>query len=85
MVTGMDTTLRIRIRVRGGLSRRLATAFEGMTLVPRCGATDLVGEVADQAQLHALLARIRDLGLELESVEVEDARVASELGHVGRP
>ena len=35
------------------------------------GATELVGEVADQAQLHGLLTRIRDLGLELESVIVD--------------
>ena len=32
--------------------------------------TKLVGEVADQAQLHGLLARIWDLGLELESMTV---------------
>ena len=37
----------------------------------RCtGATELVGEIADQAQLHGVLSRIRDLGLELQSVTV---------------
>jgi hypothetical protein len=36
----------------------------------RRGRTDLVGEVADQAQLHAHLRRIRDLGLELENLAV---------------
>jgi len=66
----MDATRSIRIRVRGRLSARLGTAFDGMTLVRRTGATELVGEVADQAQLHGLLSRIRDLGLELESVTV---------------
>jgi hypothetical protein len=66
----MDTTQRIRITVRGRLSRRLAAAFDGMTPVRCAGATELVGEVADQAQLHGLLSRIRDLGLELESVTV---------------
>ena len=69
----MDTTLSIRITVRGRLSRRLAAAFDGLTSVPRSGATDLVGDVADRAQLHGLLSRIRDLGLELESVSVRDA------------
>jgi hypothetical protein len=39
-----------------------------MTPVRREGATDLVGEVVDQAHLLGVLARIRDLGLELESV-----------------
>ena len=58
----------MRITIRGRLSRRLASAFDGMTPVSRRGATDLVGEVVDQAQLYGVLARIRDLGLELESV-----------------
>jgi hypothetical protein len=66
----VNSTRSIRITVRGRLSDRLAAAFDGMTLVPRTGATELVGEVADQARLHGLLSRIRDLGLELESVTV---------------
>lgn len=60
----------IRIRVRGRLSQRLAAAFDGMSLVRRMGSTELVGAFVDQAQLHGLLARVRDLGLELESVTV---------------
>lgn len=59
---------RIRITIRGTLSKRLATAFEGMRPVPRGGRTELVGEIVDQAELHGLLTRIRDLGLELEGV-----------------
>ena len=61
-------TQRVRITVRGRLSSRLASAFEGMAPRHRRGHTDLVGEIADQAQLHGLLSRIRDLGLELENV-----------------
>jgi hypothetical protein len=69
----------VRITVCGKLSAQLAPAFEGMTLVGRGRSTDLVGEIADQAQLHALLARIRDLGLELESLEsVPDHREREE-------
>ncbi len=64
------TALSIRITVRERLSRRTAAAFDGITPVRRCGATDLVGHVADQTQLHSLLTRIRDLGLTLESVTV---------------
>ena len=63
-------TQRVRITVRGRLSRRLASAFEGMAPRHRRGHTDIVGEIADQAQLHGLLTRIRDLGLELENVTV---------------
>lgn len=69
----MKPTLRIRITVRERLSQRLATAFDGMTLMPRADATELVGEVVDQAQLHGLLIRIRDLGLTLQSMSVVDA------------
>lgn len=69
----MKPILSIRITVRERLSERLATAFDGMTLVPRAGATELVGNVVDQAQLHGLLTRIRDLGLTLQSVTVSDA------------
>jgi hypothetical protein len=58
----------IRIRVRGRLSEHVASFFDGMTLVNRVDGSDLVGRVSDQAQLHGLLARIRDLGLELESM-----------------
>ena len=68
----MDTKRRMRITVRGRLSSHLAAAFDGMTLVRCTGRTELVGEVADQAQLHGLLSRIRDLGLELESLIVSD-------------
>ena len=74
----MNTTRRIRITIRGRLSNRLAAAFEGMTMVRCTGATELVGEIADQAQLHGLLTRIRDLGLELESVTVAGPKQAGE-------
>jgi hypothetical protein len=69
----MNTTRTIRITVRGRLSDRLAGAFEGMTPLRSAGVTQLVGEVGDQAQLHGLLNRIRDLGLELVSVTVVDS------------
>jgi hypothetical protein len=73
MLRSMTSSLSIRITVHERLSARLAAAFDGMTLARRPGATELAGEVADQAQLHGLLTRIRDLGLTLESVRVLDA------------
>jgi hypothetical protein len=73
----MTNTQTVHIRVRGRLSRRLATAFEGMTLVAAGGATELVGEVVDQAQLHGLLTRIRDLALDLEAITVSPADPAT--------
>lgn len=66
------TPARYRIVVRGTLSERFASAFDGMALEGGIGVTALVGEVRDQSQLHGLLDRIRDFGLELMSVEREE-------------
>jgi hypothetical protein len=57
-----------QIVVRDELSQRYATAFEGMALEAGDGLTTITGPVVDQAHLHGLLDRVRDLGLELVSV-----------------
>jgi hypothetical protein len=57
-----------QIVVRGELSQRYSTAFEGMALEAEDGQTTIAGPVVDQAHLHGLLDRVRDLGLELVSV-----------------
>jgi hypothetical protein len=74
----MNTTYQIQIKLRHQLSDRLASFFEGMTLVHRANGSELVGEITDQAQLHGLLARIRDLGLELDSVTTDAGRDAQD-------
>jgi hypothetical protein len=56
------------IVVRGRLSRRYEGAFDGVTLVPRTGQTTLRANLVDQSQLYGLLNRLRDLGIELISV-----------------
>jgi hypothetical protein len=58
-----------RIVVRSELSKRYATAFEGMEMEVKSGRTILTGEVKDQAHLHGILDRINGLGLELVSVQ----------------
>jgi hypothetical protein len=63
----MEPTI-YRIVVRGELSHRYLPAFEGMTLAAGDGQTAITGPVVDQAQLHGLLDRVGDLGLELISV-----------------
>jgi hypothetical protein len=69
---------RYEIVVRGRLSRRYEYAFDDATLVPRDGHTVLRADLADQSQLYGLLNRLRDLGIELVSVnavsEMRDAR-----------
>jgi hypothetical protein len=58
-----------RIVVRGELSARYATAFEGMEMEAASGRTILTGEIIDQPHLHGILDRINGLGLELVRVE----------------
>ena len=57
------------ICVRGRVTERLGSALDGMRL--EAGATETVftGEIRDQSQLYGLLDRVRDLGLELVSVQ----------------
>lgn len=58
-----------QIRTRGRISDRWADWFEGMDLVHRTdGTTVICCPAIDQAGLHGLLAKVRDLGLELISV-----------------
>jgi hypothetical protein len=68
---------RYRIAVRGRLTEHLGSAFEGFGLEPGSEQTVLVGEIRDQAHLYGVLDRVRDLGLELVSLQEgpETARV----------
>ncbi len=60
---------RYEIRLRGHLDTRWASQFEGLTItLEEDGDTLLTGPVPDQAALHGLLKRVRDLGLPLISV-----------------
>jgi hypothetical protein len=55
--------------VRGVLDPSWSGWFEGLRVSSdQAGQTTITGPVADQAALHGLLAKIRDLGLELRSV-----------------
>ena len=58
-----------QIRIKGCLDNRWAARFDGMTLTPEgTGDTLLTGPVVDQAALHGLLRKVRDLGMPLISV-----------------
>ena len=57
------------IRLKGRLDARWAARFEGMTLtLEDNGDTLLTGPVVDQAALHGLLRKVRDLAMPLVSV-----------------
>ena len=58
-----------RIQIQGHLAEEWAEWFEGMEVHRRSdGTTILSGPVRDQAALHGLLIKVRDLGLTLTSV-----------------
>lgn len=59
------------IRVKGYLDGRRATWFDGLSLSQESdGTTTIYGPAVDQAALHGLLRKVRDLGLPLVSVSL---------------
>ncbi len=58
-----------RIRVRGQLDQRWADWFDGFEMQSVGEDTVLTGCISDQAALHGVLAKIRDLGLTILLVE----------------
>ena len=64
-----DEPGRYEIRLKGHLDARWANWFEGISVTHASdGTTILSGPVVDQAALHGLLRKVRDLGLPLLSV-----------------
>jgi hypothetical protein len=57
------------IRVKGHLDRRWAAWFDGLRLTDESDGTTLIeGPVVDQAALHGLLQKLRDVGIPLISL-----------------
>ena len=76
---------RYEIRLMGRLDAHWAAWFDGLTVDhERDGTTVISGPIADQAALHGVLQRVRDLGLPLLSVtrleSSPTARTGSEAG-----
>ena len=65
------SSTRYRIVVKGRLSERFGAAFEGVRLEPLPGQTALVADVVDETALYGLLDRLRDLNIELVSVNAD--------------
>ena len=58
-----------QIRIRGHLGSQWTDWFEGLTItLEESGETLLSGPVVEQAALHGLLKRVRDLGMPLLAV-----------------
>lgn len=75
-----NTATVYQIRIKGHLGSQWSEWFEGLTIMrEENGETLLTGPVVDQAALHGLLKKIRDLGMPLVSVNrVEPGRRGEE-------
>ncbi|MEI7769576.1 MAG: hypothetical protein WCI67_06290 [Chloroflexales bacterium] len=70
-----DTSATYVLRVQGALDAHWAAWFAGLTMtVAADGTTTLAGPLADQAALHGVLRKIRDLGLIIISIERQRER-----------
>jgi hypothetical protein len=70
--TSTDTTA-YEIRLAGHLDDHWAATLANLTLVRLDdGTTSLTGPIVDQAQLHGVLARVRDLGIPLLTLRTLD-------------
>ena len=78
--------MRYEIRVRGHLDGDWSAWFDGLTITRLLGGeTRLAGDLADEAALHGVLARVRDLGLPLLAVRREGTDgVAGDRGGAGQ-
>ena len=67
------------IRVKGILDEKWSDWFDGFAITPQADDESLlVGPVPDQAALHGLLGKVRDLGLPLLSVKRVEAASPTE-------
>jgi len=72
------------IRVAGVLDSRWASWFDGLQISVQGDETVIRGLLADQAALHGLLIKVRDLGLCLISVRrLETGQAGNEAGQDG--
>ncbi|HEY5248752.1 MAG TPA: hypothetical protein VIJ15_09940 [Dermatophilaceae bacterium] len=69
-----------QIRITGQLDSRWADWFEGLTITLDGDDTLITGPVVDQAALHGLLKRVRDLGMPLVSVSPVESGPPTTLG-----
>jgi len=67
-----DENTRYEIVVKDRISERMGSAFPGLELETRPGQTVLTGSFADQSQLHGVLDRLQDFGIELVSINAVD-------------
>ena len=68
MSSDLDQPMVYQIRIKGHLGPQWTDWFGGLTItLEESGETLLTGPVVDQAALHGLLKKVRDLGMPLIS------------------
>ena len=81
LTTDPSQPMLYQIRLKGHLSSQWTDWFEGLTItLEEDGDTLLTGPVIDQAALHGLLKRVRDLGMPLVSVSPVEPGPPTTLG-----
>lgn len=70
----MENETIYEIRVKGSLDASWSNWFAPLTLIPQQDETVIVGPVQDQAELFGILLKVRDMGLELISVNAASSR-----------
>ncbi len=68
-----DVPMQYEVRLKGHLDARWADWFEGLSItLEKNGDTMLTGPGLDQAALHRLLKKVRDLGMTLLAVNLRE-------------
>ena len=62
--------MKYKIRIKGHMDKKWADWFDGLQIMhEKDGTSTLYGPLLDQAALHSILRKIRDLNLQLISVK----------------
>jgi hypothetical protein len=72
---GILAGVKVQIRLAEALGPRFAQVFEDLEVRTE---TVLMGELADRAALHGVLARLRDLDLQMIDLRVEETETGGE-------
>ena len=65
--------MKYRIRIKGYMDTKWADWFDGFSISYEGeNTTIMLGEIVDDAALHGVLKRIRDLGITLLSINIQD-------------
>jgi hypothetical protein len=68
-----------KIKVQGYLDKRWKYSFEGMEISYSDNNTVLTGDIKDEAHLHGILNKIRDLNLKLLSINPIEKKNGNEI------